>query len=158
VSSDISLAQAARRPARGAIRRAVEIETLRAQAEVEPVKSLAAELAELNRTVPKYWALTCATCGWRSMTRRSRSTRRPANDGATDNCPPYGALIAFLGAFIAEPLLLSLCRMFGIYAVVQERTSRVYMLFGKVVGVLDEPGFHFLPANSDPRLSSSIFG
>src|SRR5882724_4942356 len=61
-----------------------------------------------------------------------------------------GALVAFIGAFIAEPLLLSLCRMFGIYAVVQERTSRVYMLFGKVVGVLDEPGLHFLPAKLGP--------
>jgi hypothetical protein len=30
----------------------VEIETLRAQAEVEPVKSLAAELGELHRTGP----------------------------------------------------------------------------------------------------------
>src|SRR3954471_8294305 len=61
-----------------------------------------------------------------------------------------GALIAFLSAFIAEPLLLALCRIFGIYAVVQERTSRVYMLFGKVIGVLDEPGLHFLPAKLGP--------
>src|SRR5579863_5371133 len=52
------------------------------------------------------------------------------------------ALIAFVGAFIAEPVLLALCR---IYAVVQERTARVYMLFGKVVGILDEPGLYFLP-------------
>src|SRR5258706_642857 len=61
-----------------------------------------------------------------------------------------GALMAFIGAFIAEPLLLAVCRIFGIYAVVQERTSRVYMLFGKVVGVLDEPGLHFLPAKLGP--------
>src|SRR5580693_5477702 len=55
------------------------------------------------------------------------------------------ALIVFVGAFIAEPVLLGLCRIFGIYAVVQERTARVYMLFGKVIGQLDEPGIHFLP-------------
>src|SRR4051812_32105964 len=61
-----------------------------------------------------------------------------------------GALIAFLGAFIAEPVLLGLCRIFGIYAVVQERTSRIYMLFGKVIGVLDEPGLHFLPGKLGP--------
>jgi len=33
-------------------RRAVEIETLRSQAEVEPVKSLAAELAVLHKSGP----------------------------------------------------------------------------------------------------------
>jgi regulator of protease activity HflC (stomatin/prohibitin superfamily) len=57
-----------------------------------------------------------------------------------------GALIAFIGAFVAEGVLLFLCRLFGIYAVVQERTAHVYMLFGKVVGILNEPGFYFLPA------------
>src|SRR5271169_3386469 len=49
VSSDISLAQAAADQRVVQSRRAVEIETLRAQAEVEPVKSLAAELAELHQ-------------------------------------------------------------------------------------------------------------
>jgi len=52
VSSDISLAQAAADQRVVQSRRAVEIETLRAQAEVEPVKSLAAELAELHRSGP----------------------------------------------------------------------------------------------------------
>jgi regulator of protease activity HflC (stomatin/prohibitin superfamily) len=48
VSSDISLAQAAADQRVVQSRRAVEIETLRAQAEVEPIRSLAAELLELN--------------------------------------------------------------------------------------------------------------
>jgi regulator of protease activity HflC (stomatin/prohibitin superfamily) len=52
VSSDISLAQAAADQRVVQSRRAVEIETLRAQAEVEPVKSLAAELGALYRTGP----------------------------------------------------------------------------------------------------------
>jgi regulator of protease activity HflC (stomatin/prohibitin superfamily) len=52
VSSDISLAQAAADQRVVQSRRAVEIETLRAQAEVEPVKSLAAELGALYRTKP----------------------------------------------------------------------------------------------------------
>jgi regulator of protease activity HflC (stomatin/prohibitin superfamily) len=55
------------------------------------------------------------------------------------------ALFVFIGLFIAEPVLLAICRIFGLYAIVQERTCRVYMLFGKVAGVLDEPGLHFLP-------------
>jgi regulator of protease activity HflC (stomatin/prohibitin superfamily) len=59
-------------------------------------------------------------------------------------------LIVFIGAFIAEPLILAFARIFGIYAIVQERTCRVYMLFGKVIGSLDEPGFHFLPAKLGP--------
>ena len=60
------------------------------------------------------------------------------------------ALVVFIGMFVAEPVLLGLCRIFGIYAVVQERTARVYMLFGRVVGILDEPGLHFLPGKLGP--------
>ena len=52
VSSDISLAQAAADQRVVQSRRAVEIETLRAQAEVQPVKSLAAELGSLHRAGP----------------------------------------------------------------------------------------------------------
>jgi regulator of protease activity HflC (stomatin/prohibitin superfamily) len=55
------------------------------------------------------------------------------------------ALITFVAAFIAEPFLRGLWRMFGIYAIVEERSCRVYVLFGKVIGILDEPGLHFLP-------------
>jgi regulator of protease activity HflC (stomatin/prohibitin superfamily) len=50
VSSDISLAQASADQRVVQSRRAVEIETLRAQAEVAPIVSLAAELAELQRS------------------------------------------------------------------------------------------------------------
>jgi regulator of protease activity HflC (stomatin/prohibitin superfamily) len=60
------------------------------------------------------------------------------------------ALIVFVGAFVAEPVLLGLGRIFGVYAVVEERTARVYMLFGKVVGILDEPGLFFLPGKLGP--------
>jgi regulator of protease activity HflC (stomatin/prohibitin superfamily) len=52
VSSDISLAQASADQRVVQSRRAVEIETLRAQAEVEPVKSLAAELSSLHAGGP----------------------------------------------------------------------------------------------------------
>ncbi len=55
------------------------------------------------------------------------------------------AIAAFLGLFVAEFVLLGLARMFGLFAIVNERTARVYVLFGKVIGVLDEPGLHFLP-------------
>jgi len=52
VSSDISLAQAGADQRVVQSRRAVEIETLRAEAEVQPIKSLAAELTELHRAGP----------------------------------------------------------------------------------------------------------
>jgi regulator of protease activity HflC (stomatin/prohibitin superfamily) len=56
------------------------------------------------------------------------------------------AVVVFLALFLGEAILLALCRLFGLYAIVKERNCRVYTLFGKVVGVLDEPGLHFLPA------------
>ena len=49
VSSDISLAQASADQKIVQSKRAVEIETLRAHAEVEPLNSLAAQLAELKK-------------------------------------------------------------------------------------------------------------
>jgi regulator of protease activity HflC (stomatin/prohibitin superfamily) len=55
------------------------------------------------------------------------------------------AVASFLFFLIGVPILLGLCRLFGLYAVVQERTCRVYVLFGRVLAVLDEPGLYFLP-------------
>jgi regulator of protease activity HflC (stomatin/prohibitin superfamily) len=52
VSSDISLAQAAADQKIVQSRRAVEIETLKAQAEVEPLMALASQLAELKQSGP----------------------------------------------------------------------------------------------------------
>lgn len=54
------------------------------------------------------------------------------------------AAITFIGCFLVVPAFLGLLRFMGFYAIVQERRCLVYVLFGKVVGVLDEPGFHFL--------------
>ena len=56
------------------------------------------------------------------------------------------AALTFIGCSIAVPLILYLTRIVGLYAIVQERRSQVYILFGKVIGTLDEPGLHFLPA------------
>jgi regulator of protease activity HflC (stomatin/prohibitin superfamily) len=50
----------------------------------------------------------------------------------------------FFGLFILVPILLGMCRMFGFYTIVQEQQCKVYMLFGKVVLVLKEPGIYFL--------------
>ena len=51
---------------------------------------------------------------------------------------------SFLVFLIGVPLLLGVARLFGVYAVVQERRCHVYVLFGKVIGILNEPGLYFL--------------
>ena len=73
VSSDISLAQAA------ADQRVVQSgapwrsRRCARRPRCEPLKSLAAELADAaTAPAPTPWRPTCATCGWRSSTRRSR--------------------------------------------------------------------------------------
>ena len=55
------------------------------------------------------------------------------------------AIGAFFGWLIGIPVLLAFCRLFGLYAVVEEGTCHVYVLFGRVLGTLDEAGFYFLP-------------
>lgn len=50
---------------------------------------------------------------------------------------------AFLLGLLFIPILLTFARLFGLYAVVGECEAQVFTLFGKVVGVLDEPGLHF---------------
>ena len=54
------------------------------------------------------------------------------------------AAIGFFGPFILGSVIAAFCRALGFYTVVQERQCKVYMLFGKVALVLDEPGLHFL--------------
>lgn len=55
-----------------------------------------------------------------------------------------GAILGFFGMAVGVPIFLGLCRMLGLYTIVEERTCRVYVLLGKVVAVLDEPGLHLL--------------
>jgi regulator of protease activity HflC (stomatin/prohibitin superfamily) len=71
-------------------------------------------------------------------------------------------LIAFLttiGCFFLEPIILSLLRLVGFYAIVRENEARVYVLFGNVLGVLNRPGLHFLWFDLGPgALIVNIFG
>lgn len=67
--------------------------------------------------------------------------------------------VSFIGLFITVPILFAICRLFGLYAIVEERQSRVYVLFGKVLGILDEPGFYILPFKIGPlALIVNFFG
>ena len=55
----------------------------------------------------------------------------------------FGTIFALT---LALPLVLGIARLFGLYVIIQERQSNVYVLFGSVVGTISEPGLHFLPA------------
>lgn len=54
------------------------------------------------------------------------------------------AVITFFASFIIVPILLGITRLFGLYTIVPERRCYVYVLFGKVLATIDEPGLHFL--------------
>jgi regulator of protease activity HflC (stomatin/prohibitin superfamily) len=54
------------------------------------------------------------------------------------------ALATFVLSFGLVPVFLALLRMFGFYTIVEERRCHVYVLFGKTIAVIDEPGLHIL--------------
>ncbi len=69
------------------------------------------------------------------------------------------ASATFVALLIAVPLFLWLLRVAGLYVVVQERRCHVFVLFGKVLGVIDEPGLHFLLGKLGSRaLLVRLFG
>ena len=49
----------------------------------------------------------------------------------------------FFGLAIGVPICFAFARLFGLYTIVREREWQVFMLFGKVLGIIDEPGLHF---------------
>ncbi len=56
-----------------------------------------------------------------------------------------GFLFAFFACLIGRHVLLGLLRILGLYVIVNEGECLVYVLFGKVVGHLREPGLRLLP-------------
>ena len=63
--------------------------------------------------------------------------------------PPFAhffiaAVITFMAMFVIAPMFFGIARLFGFYTIVEERQAKVYVLFGKVVTVIDEPGLHLL--------------
>lgn len=57
----------------------------------------------------------------------------------------------FIFGLLFFPIVLKLATVFGFYAVVGEREAHVFTVFGKVMGVLDEPGLRFPVARFGPR-------
>ncbi len=52
--------------------------------------------------------------------------------------------VTFIFFFFAVPIVKLFARIFGVYAIVDEGNCHIYVLFGKVIGILDEPGLSFL--------------
>lgn len=55
------------------------------------------------------------------------------------------AIVTFIFLAVGWAIVKTLFRVLGIYAIVPERRAFVYVLFGKVIGVISEPGLHVLP-------------
>jgi regulator of protease activity HflC (stomatin/prohibitin superfamily) len=62
-----------------------------------------------------------------------------------------GLAIGFLGPLVGMAFLLGLLRQFGVYTIVEEGTCHVYVLFGRVLAIVREPGLVFLPARLGPQ-------
>jgi regulator of protease activity HflC (stomatin/prohibitin superfamily) len=75
---------------------------------------------------------------------------------------PISALphaVAFILGLVAIPVVLGLARRLGLYAIVRERESQVFTLFGKVIGALEEPGLRFPIVHFGPKaLLVAFFG
>jgi regulator of protease activity HflC (stomatin/prohibitin superfamily) len=61
-----------------------------------------------------------------------------------------GAVVTFFAMWFIMPLVLFFVRLIGFYTIVNEGTSQVFILFGKVIGILKEPGLHILPFKIGP--------
>lgn len=61
-----------------------------------------------------------------------------------------GGAVSFFGMWFVMPISLWFLRHLGFYTTVDEGTCQVYILFGRVLGILTEPGLVFLPLKLGP--------
>ena len=67
--------------------------------------------------------------------------------------------ITMIICFVAESFFFAFLKLIGVYAIVNENEARVYVLFGNVLGVIREPGLHFLwPKLGPGALIVNMFG
>lgn len=62
-----------------------------------------------------------------------------------------GAVVSFISMWFVMPIGLLFLRLLGFYTIVEEGTCQVFILFGRVIGILTEPGLVFLPIKLGPR-------
>jgi regulator of protease activity HflC (stomatin/prohibitin superfamily) len=60
-------------------------------------------------------------------------------------------IITFIGCLLTVPIILSGLKAVGFYTTVNEGQCKVYVLFGKVLGVVDQPGLHLLWLSLGPQ-------
>lgn len=58
----------------------------------------------------------------------------------------------FAVMFFLFPGVLGVARLLCLYTIVHEREARVYVLFGKVLAVIDQPGLYLLPLKLGPMV------
>ena len=56
-----------------------------------------------------------------------------------------GAGVVVVAMWLVMPIVMFFLRQFGFYTIVQEGTCQVFVLFGRVIGILKEPGLQILP-------------
>ena len=61
------------------------------------------------------------------------------------------AVVTFFAMWFIMPIVMVLVRQLGLYTIVQEGTCQVFVLFGRVIGILKEPGLHILPFRLGPK-------
>jgi regulator of protease activity HflC (stomatin/prohibitin superfamily) len=61
-----------------------------------------------------------------------------------------GAFASFFSMWFVMPIGLLFLRLLGFYTIVEEGTCQVFILFGRVIGTLTEPGLVFLPVKLGP--------
>jgi regulator of protease activity HflC (stomatin/prohibitin superfamily) len=71
----------------------------------------------------------------------------------------FVSFFSFVGFMVGIPVLFGVARLFGFYVIVRERKCHVYILFGDVIGTIQDPGLHFLwPKFGWRALIVHIFG
>jgi regulator of protease activity HflC (stomatin/prohibitin superfamily) len=61
-----------------------------------------------------------------------------------------GGFVTFIGMWFIMPLAMFFLRLLGFFTIVEEGTCQVFILFGRVAGILKEPGLHILPLKLGP--------
>jgi len=60
------------------------------------------------------------------------------------------AAVTFFAMWVIMPVFLFALRRIGFYTIVQEGSCQVFVLFGRVIGILRDPGLHILPFRLGP--------
>ncbi len=62
------------------------------------------------------------------------------------------AAVTFFGLLIGLPILIGILKYLCWFTTVNECRCKVFVLFGKVIGVIDEPGLHITPLSIGPSV------